>query len=80
MMTAKSFYLYMTEACCLCDQAKQMLDQLGGDYLVRDIFPDPELMARYGAHIPVLYCVETTQSLFWPFEPTRVSLFLESGL
>jgi glutaredoxin len=44
--------------CCLCDQAKEVLERvrrsLPFELEIRDISEDPELLREYGEHIPVV--------------------------
>ncbi len=50
--------LYSKAGCCLCDDAKALLDRLGRQYLFDlhevDITTDPALFARYRELIPVV--------------------------
>ena len=44
--------------CCLCDQAKEVLERVrtkvAFDLEIRDISDDPELLREYGQEIPVV--------------------------
>ncbi|MDR3698240.1 MAG: glutaredoxin family protein [Candidatus Sulfopaludibacter sp.] len=50
--------LYTRVGCCLCDEAKRVLDQARGraafDYEERDIDGDPELQRQYNDEVPVV--------------------------
>jgi glutaredoxin len=50
--------LYGKAGCCLCDDAKQVIEQVRGrrpfDYTEVDVSLDPVLHARYGERIPVV--------------------------
>jgi glutaredoxin len=50
--------LYTRVGCCLCDEAKHVLDRARGnavfDYEERDIDGDPELLRRYNDEVPVV--------------------------
>ncbi len=50
--------LYTRVGCCLCDEAKRVLEQARGraafDYEERDIDGDPELLRRYNDEVPVV--------------------------
>jgi glutaredoxin len=50
--------LYTRVGCCLCDEAKRVLDQARGrtafDYEERDIDADPELLRLYNDEVPVV--------------------------
>jgi hypothetical protein len=53
--------LYGAKACCLCDDAKVVLDRVRKtvpfDLEMIDISGDPGLVERYGTEIPVL-CID----------------------
>lgn len=50
--------LYGKAGCCLCEKARRILEHLRGevDFQVVevDITRDPDLLSRYGEHIPVV--------------------------
>jgi len=50
--------LYTRAGCCLCDEAKRVLERARGraafDYEERDIDGDPELLRRYNDEVPVV--------------------------
>jgi len=50
--------LYTRKGCCLCDEAKQVLEQARGradfDYEEFDIDADPALVRRYNDEVPVI--------------------------
>jgi glutaredoxin len=50
--------LYGKAGCCLCDDAKQVIEQVRGTrpfaYTEVDVSLDPVLHARYGERIPVV--------------------------
>jgi glutaredoxin len=50
--------LYTRAGCCLCDDAKRVLEQARArsefDYDERDIDSDPELLRRYNDEVPVI--------------------------
>lgn len=79
MSTAKAveMRLYGREHCHLCEQAEQLLAQLGLDYLYIDIDESAELGAQYGLRIPVL---ATSQAeLDWPFDLQNLALWYEAN-
>ncbi len=51
--------LYGKPDCCLCDEAKAVLRRVAAGYpaAIRevDIASDPELQARFGAEVPVVF-------------------------
>lgn len=51
--------IYSKADCCLCDDAKAVLDKVRADIPFDlqeiDIESDPELLRRYGAQIPVVF-------------------------
>jgi glutaredoxin len=46
--------LYSRQNCCLCDDAKALLNSAGLPFEVVDIDADPELRARYNECVPVV--------------------------
>ena len=78
----KSFNLYSTEGCHLCEQAKAMALPLLQKYRCSlteiEISDSDALMARFGVIIPVLECVESQQQLCWPFQPADIEQLLQS--
>ncbi|WP_327084780.1 glutaredoxin family protein [Thalassobacillus devorans] len=54
----KEIILYSKENCCLCDDAKELLEILKKDYnftvLEKDIYKDDALLERYQFEIPVI--------------------------
>lgn len=46
--------LYTRQGCCLCDEAKQVLERHGYECEPVDIDQDPELAARYTNCVPVV--------------------------
>ncbi|SEA42573.1 Glutaredoxin-like domain [Thalassobacillus cyri] len=54
----KEIILYSKENCCLCDDAKELLEMLKKDYnftvLEKDIYRDDALLERYQFEIPVV--------------------------
>ena len=69
-MTA-TLILYTTEACHLCREAEQLLQQLSESIEVTveaiDISADEELVSRYGIRIPVVKNKLTDIEIGWPF-------------
>ena len=78
----KTFILYGTSACHLCEQAAALLaterDNLG-DFALQevDISESDSLFERYGLLIPVLRHADGRE-LNWPFEPEALRDFLVS--
>lgn len=60
--------LYGTEACHLCEEAGELLHQLGLDWQSIDIAADDTLLERYGTSIPVLKRRDDGRELHWPFQ------------
>ena len=78
----KTFTLYGTSACHLCDQAAALLDAERDngarfDFERVDISEDDGLFERYGLTIPVLRHPDGRE-LNWPFEATALGRFLAS--
>ncbi len=63
------------DGCHLCDQALGLVaavcDDLGEQYVVRDVDSDPELQARYTDEVPVTF-VDGRQHDFWRVDPDRL--------
>lgn len=69
-MTAKTYTLYSSEGCHLCEQAFELCQQLGVAEQVNviDIVEHDEYFDTYKFHIPVLENNATAEKLFWPFD------------
>ena len=78
--STSQLYLYYTEFCHLCDEAESLLlaAGIGEHYQKIEIDDDPELLARYEIHIPVLKRADNHQELFWPFDGLALAAFLEA--
>lgn len=78
----KTFTLYSTSACHLCELAKAMIEaQMGraGDLACEevDISESEVLFERYGVLIPVLQHPDQRE-LNWPFSPEQLQQFMLS--
>ena len=78
----KTFRLYSTSACHLCELAKAMIGaQMGvaGDLVCEevDISESDVLFERYGVFIPVLQHPDQRE-LNWPFSPRQLQQFMLS--
>ena len=77
-----NYILYGTSACHLCEEAEaiiQPIQQRFGFMLQKiDIAGIDALISEYGTRIPVLYCKETTQSLEWPFDESKLIQFMNT--
>jgi Glutaredoxin-like domain (DUF836) len=76
----KTFRLYGTSGCHLCEVAQDMLNnehRIFGDFAldVVDISESDELLERYGVTIPVLRHPEG-EELNWPFSAQQLRDFL----
>lgn len=76
----KTFTLYGTSACHLCEQAERIVAAelaraCGVRVSVEDIADSDELVARYGVRIPVLRD-PAGRELDWPFSAVEVRRFL----
>lgn len=78
--------LYSSENCCLCDQAKDLLDKVSSanaidiELSVSDVRKDHDLYHLYGARIPVLKHEQEKREqteLGWPFDETMLLEFLK---
>jgi glutaredoxin len=54
----KSVVMYTRRGCCLCDDAKQLLEELASVCSFQlqfvDIDSDPEMVKRHGERVPVI--------------------------
>jgi len=78
----KTFTLYGTSGCHLCEIAQDMLKALrisvgGFDFVEVDISESDDLFERYGVTIPVLQHPEGRE-LKWPFSAQQLRDFLTS--
>lgn len=80
-------YLFSTQGCHLCEQAKALCQELGIKQQVEeiDIAFDDALFAQYGVHIPVLQLADDFApsaclgpKLYWPFDKTQLQHWLLS--
>jgi glutaredoxin len=72
MITELTFYT--TDGCHLCEEAKQLLQQLLSDYPeqyqieIIDIVEAESLIQQYGTRIPVVKRNSSVSDLGWPFD------------
>jgi hypothetical protein len=71
---------YTGQECCLCDDAKALLNQcnLTNNYVVEliDVKSSHQLYHLYGARIPVLKRHVDDSELGWPFNLQQLTEFL----
>jgi hypothetical protein len=76
--------LYGTHGCHLCEEAEALFRQAVDQYPALmdlqkiDIAEDAELLALYGARIPVLYSRDFGSELGWPFDASQLRAFLQN--
>jgi len=60
---------YTTIGCHLCDDAKQLLEQIKSPIKINEIeiADDDALIEQYGTLIPVVTIQDTEKALNWPF-------------
>ena len=73
---ANNIKLYSVKCCHLCEQAEEILLQLGIVATKIDIVDDDDLFNNYGLRIPVLKRSDNDAELDWPFDAASVSRFL----
>lgn len=77
----KSLNLYSTEACHLCETAKELIWPLLNDshYQLNevDIAEDEVLMAQYSLTIPVLENPDKKKKLQWPFGTDEIKQLIQ---
>ena len=66
--------------CCLCDQAKALIEPLIKERDLRidyvNIKGNAEYMHRYGARIPVIMRNDTKAEIEWPFDIQQLVAFV----
>jgi len=77
----RTFVLYGTAACHLCEIAEAMLEDLrrqqeGFEYTAVDIGDSDALFERYGIRIPVLQHPDGRE-LGWPFSAGQLAEFVD---
>jgi hypothetical protein len=76
----KTFQLYSTPGCHLCELAKEVIWPLLDEFDLRmeevDIADSDELVERYGVRIPVLHASGIGRELDWPFDQVQAREFL----
>lgn len=72
-----ALYLLSTEGCHLCENAKQILDNMQQQYQYVDIMEEERLVQTYGEHIPVIIAESAEQALFWPFNEQQIEQYKE---
>lgn len=74
----KTWILYGTSGCHLCEEAALLLQQAGLDYREVDIADDAQLLERFGWLIPVLADPDDASNgqLRWPFNQQQLSEWL----
>ncbi len=79
LMSTINLYLFSTAYCHLCDQAQQLLVNLGVEsFTIIEIIDDAELLSLYGLRIPVLQGNVTKAELNWPFNADDIVIFLRN--
>lgn len=82
----KSFILYGTSACHLCEQAKAIFVDVVPPHIgvleEIDISTSDALMERYGVRIPVLAISvrEEQRELNWPFDAVALGEFVDAAI
>jgi hypothetical protein len=73
--------LYHTAACHLCEEAESLILRCLPPAALEkaDIAEDPQLLARYGVHIPVLRDPLSGRELRWPFGLEDVRQLIDAG-
>lgn len=78
----RSFILYTTVGCHLCEQAEQLFDEttnsLHTTLLKIDIANNDALFNEYGVSIPVIKSLSTEQKLYWPFDMNELNSFINA--
>ncbi|SQH76366.1 conserved protein of unknown function [Shewanella benthica] len=75
-MPSKSYILFHTDACHLCELAEPLIIMSGISYIKTDICDDEKLAEQYGIRIPVLKQIDSQNELNWPFDEDVLKKFL----
>ena len=73
------FILYGTAGCHLCEEAEELVLQVGLVFDKQDIMADEDATQRYAVRIPVLLRQSSGLELGWPFEAQRLRDFAEQA-
>jgi len=72
--------LYTGQGCCLCEQAKTLLEEVDNSAVAKlkkvDVRASTDLYHLYGARIPVFYREDKQSELPWPFDSFQLGEFL----
>ncbi len=69
------FLLYGTDGCHLCEQAEQLLSEVGLNFAKLDIIDDEQAQQCYAVRIPVLRH-RSGLELNWPFDSQQLRDFI----
>ncbi len=72
-----SLFLLSTEGCHLCTVASDLLKSINVSFDLVDIVEDEQLVALYGATIPVVIAPDAEQALYWPFDEHELTQYVE---
>jgi hypothetical protein len=75
MATEQPLIVFSRQDCHLCDLAVAMLERTGTGWRRVDIDSDPELVNRYGDHVPVLRHAGSGRELYFPFNEEQILSF-----
>lgn len=70
--------LYSRDQCGLCDEALEMIGELGLSAAEIDVEASDDLMAEYGLRIPVI-ADAAGRELGWPFDAEQLRDFVSSN-
>lgn len=77
---ARRYRLYGTLGCHLCESAESLLMPYVAAGAIEveliDIVDDDALLENYGMHIPVLAASGGGEPLYWPFDASRLAVYL----
>ena len=74
------FLLFGTEGCHLCEEAEQLLAQVGLTFEKQDIMADKQFLRRYGVRIPVVLHRPSGLELGWPFSLEMAREFVAKAI
>ena len=79
MTAGEPFILYSRADCHLCDLAAAMMKSADIAWRPVDIDSDPELVEKYGIHVPVVLEPDSGRELFFPFDEKRLLQFTQGN-
>jgi len=68
-----------TAGCHLCEEAAEILREVGLDFQEAEIMDNPVWQARFALQIPVIHSEKSGDLLGWPFTAAQVQTFITAS-